>query len=284
MVTTVTRITLASALALLATTAQAVKPIYGLQTGIENEDFEGDSETLYYLTGSALLSQGLSPNSIVNIQGELTLNEYSDNDDESGEEIFVEATYSYTPRAGYRVPTYSLGLRYEEEFTDDEDFESDETTLLVSVSYRLNDRTFVLGGLKYGERNANIDSDTTGIFFNLDYSLTQSWLVYTTLSFEEEEFTVGSSASSPRPATAGRSFIGGHHEDELIDTGGGGGGGGGGGRSRTVDFDNTIVKIGANYRINAHNFLDFSYEYAEYDASGGTDTGDTFSIDFFHRF
>ena len=159
MVTTVMRITIASALALLATTVQAVKPIYTLQTGAGNEDFEGDSENFYYLTGSALFSQGLSPNSIVDLLGEITTIEFSEDDEHSGEEIFLQGSYSYTPRAGFRVPTYSLGLRYEEEFTDDDDFESDMTTVLASVSYRMNDRTSVLGGLKYSERNASDDSD-----------------------------------------------------------------------------------------------------------------------------
>ncbi len=283
MATTTMRIMMASALALLSTAAHGVRPIYTVQTGIGNEDFEGDSQNFYYLTGSALFSEGLSPNSIVDLLGEITTIEFSEEDELSGEEIFLQGTYSYTPRAGFRVPTYSLGLRYEEEFTDDDAFESDMTTLLASVSYRMNDRTAVLGGLKYSERKASDDSDIEGLFFNLDYRFTPRWLLYGTLSLEEEEVDLGASTASPRPLARGLDFVGGHH---LPSEGGAVGAGAGGTGSGSIgeDFDNTIITLGASFKIDALNTLDFSVEHAEYESSAGTDTGDTYSIDFFHRF
>lgn len=281
MITAVMRITIASALALMSTIVQAVQPIYTVQIEAGNEDFEGDSQNFYALTGSALFSAGLSPNSLVDLLGEITVIEYSEEDELSGEEIFLQSNYSYTPRAGFRVPTYSIGLRYEEEFTDDEDFEADTTTILASVSYRVNDRTTVLGGLKYAERKASEDSDIEGLFFNLDYRYTPRWLLYGTLNLEEEEVSLGSSTAntpSPRPAARARGFVGGHHlpsEGGAFDSAGGSG---------DVDFDNTILRLGAILKIDAHNTFDVSYEYAEYDYSAGTDTGKTLSINLFHRF
>ncbi len=280
MVTTVMRITIASALALMSTTVMAVKPIYTVQIEAGNEEFEGDSQNFYSLTGAALFSAGLSPNSIVDLLGEISVIEFSEKDELSGEQIFLQSTYSFTPRAGFRVPTYSVGLRYEEEFTDDEDFESDTATVLASVSYRVNDRTTVLGGLKYSERNANEDSDIEGLFFNLDYRYTPRWLLYGTLTLEEEQVSLGTgttNATSPRPAARGRGFIGANHLPSE-------GGAVGIGDASSVDFDNTIVRLGAIFRIDAFNTLDFSAEHAEYESSAGTDTGDTYSINLFHRF
>ena len=52
----------------------------------------------------------------------------------------------------------------------------------------------------------------------------------------------------------------------------------------SVDFDNTNSRLGTIFEIDAFNTLDVSAEHAEYESSAGTDTGETCSIDFFHRF
>ena len=275
MLTQSTRIMIAATALLLSSNSLAVPPTYTFQTGLGNDDVGDNSDSFYYLTGSALLSKGLSRNSIVDLRAELSTIDYSDNSDRSGEEIFVEGIYSYTPRAGFRVPTYSLGLRHLEEVLSSNDLDASTTTLLLYLSYRLNDRSSVLGGMQLGDRNSSDDSETTSYFVSYDYRFTPKWLLYTTLNLADEEIEAGSGgASSTGPNIAVRSFFSGGH---LPSEGGGSGSVGG-------DSDNTFITVGASYVIDSVNTLDLSLNRREYDTSAGTVSGNVYSVDFFHRF
>ena len=215
-------------------------------------------------TGSVLKSKALSNNSIVDLQAEVSTYEYADNNDLSGEELFLQATYSYTPRAGFRVPTYSLGLRHLEEYLPDDDMDASTTILIVSISNRLNDRSSLSGGIKSGTRDAGDNSDVTAYFVNYDYRYSPQWLIYTTLGAEEGAFTA-------------RSYCSGAYGSSY------------GPRSRRWDAspddcDNTFVTLGASHVINAFNSLDLSLSYHDYEIPSGSITGNVYSVDFFHRF
>ena len=276
MVTLAMRSTITALIMLLPSYAFAVPPAYTFQTGVGSDDISGDADSFYYLTGSALLSKGLSRNSIVDLLGEVTTIDYSDDSDRSGEELFLQGTYSYTPRAGFRVPTYSLGLRHREEYLSEDTLDASTTTLILSMAYRLNDRGSVFGGLKFGERDSSDDSDTTSVFVSFDYRYTPRWLLYTTLNLADEEIDAGTGGPiAGIPANSARSFIGGGHLPSE---------GGSAAASAADESDNTFVTLGASFVINSVNTLDLSLNRSEYETSSGDVTGNIYSVDFFHRF
>lgn len=256
----------ASSILLLSTSLHAMPPVYTIQGGIGGTDIGRKTDNYYYLTGSVLGSRGISRKAILDLQAEISTYDYDDNDDLDGEELFLQATYSYTPRAGFQVPTYALGLRHTEEYLSGDDMDASTTTLLISMSYRLNDRSKLTGGLKSGQRDASSDSDPKGYFINYDYRYSPEWLLYSTLGGGEGAFTV-------------RSFCSGAYRGNY------------GYRYRTWnanrspdDCDDLYLTLGGSYVIDAVNSLDLSVSHHEYDLPGGDLSGNFYSVDFFHRF
>lgn len=264
-----TRSIIAAAALSLASNLYALPPAYTLQGGLGSTDVGPETDNFYYLTGSALLSKGITPNSMIDLVGEISAYEYSDNDNLSSEELFLQGTYHYTPRAGFRVPTYSLGLRYREEFLSGDLSDASTITLLLSLSYRIDDRTSVSGGLQAGERDASENSDVTGYFVNIDFRYSPAWLFYTTLGATEGAPSV-------------RSYCSGGYQS--------GSGGWSGWSSwsswsgRVDDCDKTYITFGASRVIDAANTLDLSVSMEDYDLPGGSIDGNVYSVDFFHRF
>ncbi len=254
----------------------AIPPTYTFQAGTGSDDVGEDSDSFFYVTGSALFSRGLSRNSIVDLRAELSSIDYSDNSDRSGEEIFLEGVYSYTPRAGFQVPTYSLGLRVIDESLSSSDFDATTTSLLLYMSYPVDDRIEVLGGLRLDERDSSDDSSSVGTFINIDYRLTPRWLLYSTLNLADEDVDgSGSNAvGSGAPGGIGvRGFVsGGHLPSE------------GGGSSVASDSDNTFITLGASYALTGLDTIEFSVSQREYELDGDTVDGNILSLDYFHRF
>ncbi len=254
----------ASALLLFSFNLHAIAPIYTLQGGLGGTDFDDDSDSYYYLTGSMLYSRALSNNSIVDLQAEISSYEYDDNENLSSEELFLQATYNYTPRAGYRVPTYSIGLRHLEEYLQRDSMDASTTTLILSMAYRVNDRSSLLGGIKAATRDSADDSDPTSYFINFDYRYTPEWLLYTTLGVGEGAFNTRSYCSGAYQS--GQDYWNWNWN------------------AWSDDCDNTFITLGASHAFNAFNSLDLSLGYYEYDTSSGDYTGNVYSVDFFHRF
>ncbi len=266
----------ATMLVLLApATLHAIPPAYTFQAGTGSDDVGEDSDSFLYVTGSALFSRGLSRNSIVDLRAELSSIDYSDNDDRSGEEIFLEGVYSYTPRAGFKVPTYSLGLRLLDESLGSSELDATTTSLLLYMSYPLDDRIELLGGLRFDERDSGDDSSTVGTFINVDYRLTPRWLLYSTLNLADEEVD-GSDSGGPGASLPGvgvRGFVsGGHLPSE------------GGGTSVVSDSDNTFLTFGASYALTGLDTIEVSISNREYELDGDTVDGNILSLDYFHRF
>lgn len=261
MIITIKKAALATGL-LLSTSLHAIPPAYTLQTGIGHIEIGSDSDTYYYLTGGALFSTSLSKKSIVDLTAEISAYEYSDSDDISSEEIFLEGNFSYTPRAGYRVPTYSIGLRLREESVSDDDLDATNLLLLLAAHYRIDDRTSIWGGFKFGERDAEEETDITGFYANLDLRYSPQLIVYTTLGFDE-------GTDSVRSYCAGGFSGGGYGAPEVF---------------APDDCDDLYLTLGANYAIGAAHTLDFSASFHDYDIPGGSEDGQFYSIDYFYRF
>lgn len=250
----------------------ALSPVYTVQTGLGSQDIGDETDSFYYLTGAALFSKEISSNSIFDLQAEVSSYEYSDNDDLSSEEIFLQGTYSFTPKAGFRVATYSIALRYLDEFAAHDEFDASTLTLILSMSFRIDDRTSILGGVSAGERDtdANIDSDVFGYFISLDFLYSPSLLFYSTLGVEEGAATIRSYCSGAYYGSAGTRDRNRYHSTQ---------------RSATLgDCDNRYLTLGANYSINSSNTLDFSASFHDYDTPLGSVDGEIYSIDYFYRF
>ncbi len=214
-------------------------------------------------------------NSIVDLRAELSSIDYSDNSDRSGEEVFLEGIYSYTPRAGFQVPTYSVGLRVIDESLSSSALDATTTSLLLYMSYPLDDRIELLGGLRLDERDSSDDSTTVGTFINIDYRLTPRWLLYSTLNLADEEIDDSDSGavSSGSPGIGVRGFVsGGHLPSE------------GGGASVASDSDNTFITFGASYALTGLDTIELSVSHREYELDGDTVDGNILSLDYFHRF
>ena len=248
---------------LLSTCLYAIPPAYTLQGGFGQIEIGSDSDNYYYLTAGALFSTSLSKKSIFDLTAEISAYEYGDSDDLSSQEIFFQGRYSYTPRAGYRVPTYSFGLRLREEAVEDDDLDATSLMLLANIFYRIDDKTSIWGGLKLGQRDAEETTDIGGIFANLDLHVSPGWIVYTTLGMD-------------RGADSVRSYCA-------------GGFSGGGRYGRQVSFsaddcDDLYLTIGANYSIATAHTLDFSASFHDYEIPDGSETGEFYMIDYFYRF
>ena len=203
---------------------------------------------------------------MLDLEAEIAAYDYSDDDNLDSEELFLQAGLSYTPRAGYRVPTYSLALRQLEEFLSDDMMDASTTTVILSLSYRLNDRSSLLGGIKLGERDTDAgDSDVESLFVNYDYRISPEWQLYTTLETGEGASTARSYCSGVY--AAGRGAGPSWRWDGNVD-----------------DCDATSLTVGASYVINAFNSLDLSFGHQEYDFRSGDTDGNVYSVDYFHRF
>ena len=270
-------VTLTLTLLLAPAAVFAIPPAYTFQAGAGSDNIGDNSDSFYYVTGSALFSRGLSRYSIADLRAELTSISYSDNDDRSGEEIFIEGVYSYTPRAGFQVPTYSVALRVLDESLSSNDLDATTTSLLLYLSYPLDDRIELLGGLRFDERDSSDDTSSTGVFFNVDYRLAPRWLLYTTLNLADEEIDdPGGSAgvTSTTPNSAARAFFAGGH---LPSEGGGGG-------SVASDSTNTFITIGVSHALTGLDTIELSVSQREYDLDGTSVDGEIVSLDYFHRF
>lgn len=258
-------VVLAAAL-VLSSNLYALPPVYTLQGGLGNNEVGPDSDSFYYLTGGVLVSKEINRNSIADLVGEISTYEYSDNSDLSGEELFLQGSYNYTPRAGFRVPTYSLGLRYREEFLSGGMSDASTVTLLMSIAYRIDDRTSVVGGLEAGERDASDRSDIAGYFVNFDFRYSPRWLVYTTLGFTE-------GATSVRSYCSGAYSRGSANWSNWSNW-----------PIAEDDCEKTYLTVGTSLVINAKNTLELSVSHEDYDWPGGSTDGNIYALDFFHRF
>lgn len=265
-------------LLLVSAASQAVPPSYTFQTGIGTDDISGSTDSFYYVTGSGQFFKALSRNSITHFLGEITTQEYQDDSDRSGEEIFLQAKYSYTPRAGFSVPTYSAAIRYEQEFLDDSDLEASTATLILSAFIRIDDQTDLRGGLKLGDSSSEAhDVSSTGLFISADFRLSPRWIAYGTLDIEEEDIdfensntTIPGRSKSAAKSIAARTHLPGQSNSTSTST--------------SSTSDNTFYTIGANYAINSSNTIDMSISRREYDTSTGETVGNEFALDYFYRF
>lgn len=253
----------------------ATPPVYTLQAGIGTDDVSGKDDTFYRLAAGVLLSKGLSRNSIVDFTAEVSSYSYQEVEDNSAQKLFLQGEYSYTPRAGFSVPTYSVALRQLEESKKDSDFDASTTTLLLSVGYRIDDQTNVLGGLRFSEKSSNLDSSETGIFGNIDYLLSDQWLLYATVIVSDEDIDGDSDGGTGGRPPAGRLAAMGH---------GGGSASFSGSPTADISSDNTLITIGAGYVIDGQNSIDAAISNRTYDTDNEELSGNVVTLDYFYRF
>jgi hypothetical protein len=281
------RAIVASAAFLASSNLFALSPVYTFQTGLGGEDIDDETDKFYYLTGAAGFSNAVSSKSIIDLQTEISTYQYSDNDDVSSDEVFLQGTYSITPWAGFRGPTFSVALRYLEEFASNDDFDASTTTLILSASYRIDDRTRVLGGLKAGDRDSDtsLESDPTGYYVNFDFLYSPQLTLYTTLGVDEGAFTIRSYCSGAYNADA---YQGGRYGSGWNQGGWNQSGWDQSGWDNSYpnsdDCDNSYLTLGTNYSINSSNTLDFAVSYNDYDTPLGTLDGYIYTADYFYRF
>ncbi len=260
-------------LMLVVPAARAVPPVFTLQTGVGTDDVSGESDSFFHVTGNVLYSQGISRNSIVNFTAELSSYHYQEIDDSSAEKLFLEAEYSYTPRAGFSVPTYSAAIRQLEEYKDNSDLDASTTSILLSIGYRIDDQSSVLGGLRLREKSSKNDTSETGYFINFDYAPDNKWLLYTTLIIADEETTVSANTASRLASKShlpGEPGFVGSIPSTTSDI--------------TSDSDNTWITVGASYGLDSNSSIDMAVNNQTYDTDSGKTSGNVITFDYFYRF
>ena len=243
-----------------------------------------ESDRYVYLRGAALLSHGLDTHRLLDLQAEISTWDYADDDHLDSEEIFLQGTYSYTPTAGFRVPTYAVALRYLEEFGAEDELDASTVTLILSLAYRIDDRTNIRGGFKLGDRDSDseIDSEIFGYFVNLDLTYDEQLLFYTTIGLDEGAENIRSycsgayrgdsdNGSGSRDASGSRQHFANTQNGNGDDPWSG-------------SCDSTYLTIGANYALNANHTFDVSASFQDYDTPDGSFDGEIFAIDYFFRF
>jgi len=273
MSTQVMRVIVGSLTMLFSAAALSIPPTYVFQAGLGYDDVGDADDNFIYVTGSALISQSLSRNEILNYRAELSSYDYSENDDRSGEEVFLEGIYSYTPKSGFQVPTYSLGLRYLERFTSGSAFDASTLSLLMYVSYRIDDRSNIIGGLNFSDRDTSNDI-TNSYFVTVDFLLNPRWVLYSTLNIADGNIDSDSpDCSSLTPGIAVRSEFAPDHPRCAV-----------GDAAAYDESGSSYITFGASYVLSSLDTLAMSFSNREYDTSAGTIDGNVLSLDFFHRF
>lgn len=261
----------------------ALPPTYTLQLTLADKDLDSRvSDTFTQITGAVRYNHGLSRNSVLALNADISTTSHNDLDDSDFTGLLGEVIYSYIPTAGFTKPVYSVGLRYAIENYDNNDQDLSITTLFATDTLRLSDRTAVTVGLELIDKSSDLaDSSITGLFASVDLRGNDKTTFYALLKLQDEDSSISAAAlTSPRAA---RTDISGSHlpgepgytGPPVTSTSG----------SNLPDSDttNTIVLLGVNYFINSQNAIDFSVEKADYD--GDTDTTrEIISLDYFYKF
>ena len=119
------------------------------------------------------------------------------------------------------------------------------------------------------------DSSETGLFANIDYLLSDKWLVYATVIFSDEEIDGEAGSGAGARAPAGRLAAMGHS---------GGSPSFSGSSTRDISSDNTLFTVGAGYVIDGQNSLDMAVSNRTYDTDNGKVSGNVVTLDYFYRF
>ncbi len=262
---------------------QAAAPVFNVQLTIANEDFGGNVEDSYNkITGSVRSMLGITRNSAFNLNADIYSRSYNDFDQWDSNGLLLEAIYSYIPAAGFRKPTYLLGLRHELEAFDDSSRDFNRTSLILGASFRLDDRTTMTPGIQYSQKSTDEEDDNiAALFLNTDLRLSNSWLSYLNIKYESEKISTDAAAVTTSP----RIDIASHHTPAES--------GGMGttlpasstGSKLKTDSSNIILTLGANYSIDRHQTIDVSYQRQNYGIKDSPDvTGNVVSLDYFYKF
>lgn len=259
--------------------AQAIPPVYTLQSGIGSDDVIGDNESFFHITANALVSHGLSRHSITNFIAEVSTYHYEE-DDNSANKLFLQGEYSYTPRAGFRVPTYSIAIRQLEEYKKDSDQDASTTSLILSLAFRVDDKSNLVGGLKFSEKSSAQDTTETAYFISLDYLLSDQWLLYTTLTVADEDIDVSSTTTTSARPVSGRLAAMGHIGPSVS----GPTSSSSSSSTSSINSDNNAITVGASYAIDGQNSLDMAINNRSYETDNNKLEGTVITLDYFYRF
>lgn len=266
---------------ILVTRVYAAPPAFNVHLGVANEDFsEGDSDTYTQLTGSVRYSKGLSRNSVTNLNADIYTRSYSDIAANDRNGILLEAFYNYVPTLGFTKPMYSIGVRQEFEDYDNDASDLSRSSLILADTLRVDDQFTLSLGLEFIVKSSDaIDTETTGLFANMDFHLSNRVIIYANLKLQDEEITSTASMAGAMPRAAREEVAGAHLPGEP------GYVGPVTGSTNGADDNsrNTILALGVNYFIDSNQAIDISFETIEYDADM-TSTRDIISFDYFYKF
>lgn len=268
-------------LCMLTTPLYAAPPAFNVHIGVANEDFsEGDSDTYTQLTGSLRYSKGHTRNSVTNLNVDIYTRSYGDVADNDRNGLLLEAFYNYIPTRGFTKPTYSIGLRQEFEDYDADASDLSRSSLILADTIRVDDQFTLSLGLEFIVKSSDaLDTETKGLFTNMDFHLGKRVILYVNLKFQDEEITSADSMSGTMPRAARDAVAGAHLPGEPGYIGPGAGSTSG----ADDNSRNTILAIGVNYFIDSNQAIDISFETIEYDADI-TSTRDIISFDYFYKF
>ena len=272
--------------ALLLTPALAAPPSFNVQVSAGTQDDGTTSESFTQLTGSFHYSKGLTRQSSLNFNADLSTQRFSDTSNKDKNALLIEGIYNYVPSPGFTKPVYSLILRQQFETFDNSAFDTSDTSLLLVDFFRMSEKLSFVGGLEFIDSSSDIvDTATRGLFAGLDYWLTHKLLAYTNLKLQKENNDINLAAitTSPRPAARGIIIAGAHLPGEAGFQGNTNATSPTAGSGAQSDSDNRFITVGLNYEIDAKQSIDFSLAQFRYETSSTT-TIDQISLDYFFRF
>lgn len=261
----------------------AAPPVFNLQLTLGHEDFGGSVTDSYKkLTGSVRSILGITRNSAFNLNADLYTRSYTDFEQWDSDGVLLEAIYNFIPTAGFRKPTYLIGLRHELEVFDESRRDFNRTSVFIASQLRLDDSLTITPGIQYSQKSTDEEDDNiSALFVNTDKRLSDNWLIYFNAKYESEKISTDAEvfASSPRidiashhtPAESGAS------NPNLPSSSNG--------APINTDSNNLILTLGANYSIDSHQTIDVSYQRQNYSISDNADvTGNVISLDYFYKF
>jgi hypothetical protein len=265
--------------------AEAAPPSFNLQLSVGSEDDGRSSERFTQLTGAYRYSKGLSRQSSLNFNADLSTQKFSKTASKDNHSLLLEGVYNYVPSPGFTKPVYSVILRQQFESFDNSAFDTSDTALLLVDFFRINENLSFVGGLEFIDSSSDIvDTSTIGLFAGLDYWLSNKIMAYTNVKLQDEQNDINLAALQTSPRIAQRSLIAGAHlPGEAGFQGNANATSPTQGSGSQNDSDNLFITVGLNYEIDSRQSIDFSLARFNYDTVVDT-TIKQISLDYFFRF
>ncbi len=247
------------------------------------------SDTIYNLGVTGKYRFYLPAHNRLTLSAGIDRLQYQDFDGLSNTLLFAGLSYKIRPKPGSEAPWYLVALEYGVVNYNSSLRDNDFLTLELSAGRDMTDNTSLRAGLVLNNVSADVeefDTDYWRLFLSVDYYASAANIIYLTLAYTDGEtassttdvtHTTNKTMSDSRfahqlpsgtntgPLRADDAF-----RDSFV---------------YKLDTESVSLKLGDNYALSDHQFIDASVLYYDTDSFGGsTYDGIILQLNYQHRF